>query len=195
MIWYSYNGELYHHGIKGQKWGLRRFQNEDGTLTARGKKREQQQDNGGSDKKKTMKKILVATVAAAAVVGAAYAGKKYFDSQKTKNLMNQQLMSDDRRVSNGKGILSGLFSGKTNAQKNMKIRIKSDKVKQAAASKQSLLDRTKLTGMSNKKDIKKYMKGGKQAQKLVKSQSLKDKAYLLGIKEPSAVKKFIKDNM
>ena len=31
--------ELYHHGIKGQKWGVRRYQNADGTLTAAGKKR------------------------------------------------------------------------------------------------------------------------------------------------------------
>lgn len=28
-----------HSGIKGQKWGVRRFQNEDGTLTEEGKKR------------------------------------------------------------------------------------------------------------------------------------------------------------
>ncbi len=31
--------KLYHHGIKGQKWGVRRFQNEDGTYTADGKAR------------------------------------------------------------------------------------------------------------------------------------------------------------
>lgn len=31
--------ELYHWGIKGMKWGVRRYQNEDGTLTAAGKKR------------------------------------------------------------------------------------------------------------------------------------------------------------
>lgn len=35
----SWDAELYHHGIKGQKWGVRRFQNADGTLTAAGKQR------------------------------------------------------------------------------------------------------------------------------------------------------------
>lgn len=30
---------LYHHGIKGMRWGVRRFQNEDGTLTEAGKAR------------------------------------------------------------------------------------------------------------------------------------------------------------
>lgn len=35
---------LAHHGIKGQKWGVRRFENEDGTLTAAGKKRYQAQE-------------------------------------------------------------------------------------------------------------------------------------------------------
>lgn len=37
--------QLFHHGIKGQKWGVRRFQNEDGSLTEEGKKRYNQDES------------------------------------------------------------------------------------------------------------------------------------------------------
>lgn len=36
---YCNDSYLEHHGIKGQKWGVRRFQNEDGSLKAAGEKR------------------------------------------------------------------------------------------------------------------------------------------------------------
>lgn len=35
----NYKDELYHHGIKGMRWGVRRYQNVDGTLTSAGRKR------------------------------------------------------------------------------------------------------------------------------------------------------------
>lgn len=42
--------ELYHHGVKGQKWGVRRYQNDDGTLTEEGKKRYGVDSNGKMSK-------------------------------------------------------------------------------------------------------------------------------------------------
>lgn len=34
---YIFSTELYHHGVKGQRWGVRRYRNKDGSLTDRGK--------------------------------------------------------------------------------------------------------------------------------------------------------------
>ena len=46
--------ELYHYGVKGMKWGVRRYQNEDGTLTEAGKKRQRKLVD--SDRKATIAK-------------------------------------------------------------------------------------------------------------------------------------------
>lgn len=37
--------EVYHHGIKGQKWGVRRYQNKDGSLTSAGERRYSSDNN------------------------------------------------------------------------------------------------------------------------------------------------------
>lgn len=44
--------EIYHHGVKGQKWGVRRYQNKDGTLTQAGQKRYDRDIRENNAKKK-----------------------------------------------------------------------------------------------------------------------------------------------
>lgn len=84
---------LAHHGVKGMKWGVRRFQNKDGSLTSVGKRRygHESQKNGQKDAQQTSandtqkkgmstgKKVAIGAAAVAGVALAAYGAKKYVD--------------------------------------------------------------------------------------------------------------------
>lgn len=67
--------ELQHWGVKGMKWGVRRYQNKDGSLTNAGRKRYERDDTSDSnDRQKRIAKkvagmaIMTATVATAAAI-------------------------------------------------------------------------------------------------------------------------------
>lgn len=62
MCSYDYTVELYHHGIKGQRWGIRRFQKKDGSLTPAGKKRYSDGEpskNDSKPKKKSKHQLML----------------------------------------------------------------------------------------------------------------------------------------
>lgn len=75
---YNYSDELYHHGIKGMRWGVRRYQNKDGSLTPAGKKR--YDDSDDKQKISTKKKVAIASgvvAGTAAIAAGAYFINKY----------------------------------------------------------------------------------------------------------------------
>lgn len=67
------DNSLQHHGILGQKWGIRRFQNPDGTLTAKGRAR--YTDGKGNFTKSGMKKYQKDTAKDRKV------NKKFYDAK------------------------------------------------------------------------------------------------------------------
>ena len=105
---------LAHHGIKGQKWGVRRFQNPDGTRTEAGKAR-QRSDNGDKQTwvQSHKKEIAIAGGIALAAIGTAVAvkygnasldaankvvvdeGIKAAKAALKKDVVNRKLLSDE----------------------------------------------------------------------------------------------------
>lgn len=51
-----YSNELYHYGTKGQRWGLRRYQNKDGSLTAAGRARYAKMANKSLSKQQSLQR-------------------------------------------------------------------------------------------------------------------------------------------
>lgn len=106
----SNHDELYHHGIKGQKWGVRRFQNEDGSLTPAGVKR-YQTDAYGNMTKKGAANYYKDIYNEAKSMGYRGQGVHDYVRQHFNNEGEYQAFVDNYRKYKGKKALTGVAAG------------------------------------------------------------------------------------
>ena len=162
---------IYHHGIKGQKWGVRRFQNKDGSLTAKGRQRygetaDKREETPEERKKRISRNVAIgaaATATALTVIGSMYIKHKYDVNIKE---LNKKALSSIKEV-NTKPIDLNLLSDKdTVISKGTKFqRISSRKIEDySEAGKQiytSYLKNDNAIYMHDMpKNIEKWRRGG-----------------------------------
>lgn len=91
------DNDLYHWGIKGMKWGVRRYQNKDGSLTPAGRKR--RQDDYHEDYKKAHDKKSVKQMS-----------DSELRSRNNRLQMEKQYADLTRKKNKGKAVLTALIA-------------------------------------------------------------------------------------
>ena len=130
-MYYNY---LAHHGVKGQKWGVRRYKNADGSLTPAGKIRygADGRTQGNRSSNKTKKRIAAAVGVGAVATAAVYLHNNKAAQTLVKNTMSEigkkTITSMKKNVNTGKTLteayIKSLRTGISEGMKNAPDQIK-----------------------------------------------------------------------
>lgn len=98
--------EFYHYGIKGMRWGIRRYQKKDGSLTPAGKKRydsdkSDSESNDGKFHLTSNQKKAIAIGAGVAAAVTKVLQKKGFGDSIASNVITEEVVKVGRQVING----------------------------------------------------------------------------------------------
>lgn len=95
------NNELYHYGVLGMRWGVRRYQNKNGSLTNAGKKRYNQDENVHEDYKKAHSSKSVKSMS----------NQELREANNRLQLENTYSNLTKKKVSAGKKFVTGVLIG------------------------------------------------------------------------------------